>query len=269
LFGTTELNANLLRTSYKGLGNINYQCDCISDLNYHALQASATHRLSHGLQFGVTYVFSHALGSTAADPYHTDRGWTYGPTGNDRRHVATVQWVYKIPTFTTNSFAKAVLGNWTLSSITHMSTGAAVNPACSSTNGGPALTDPSLSGVTARCQIVGDLNSGFTKNFYQEFNTAAIALAPAGTFGNAGLGLLRAPTTWNTDATLNRDIRVGGERRMIRIRVEAYNVFNHTEFNAFGSTLTLTSGTNTATTLGQMTGALPARVVATTMRFEW
>jgi hypothetical protein len=269
VFGTTELNANLLRASYKGLGQINFQCDCLSDLNYHALQASANHRLSHGLQFNVTYVFSHALGSTASDPYHTDRGWSYGPTTTDRRQIATMQWVYRIPTFTTNKFAKAVLGNWTLSSITHMSTGAAASPACTSTNGGIALTDPSLSGVAARCQITGDLNSGFTKSFYQQFNTAALALAPTGTFGNAGLGILRMPTTWNTDATLNRDILLGSERRKLQMRFEAYNVFNHTEFSAYGTTLTLTGGVNTSTTYGQMTTALPARVLATTLRFEW
>jgi hypothetical protein len=268
LFGTTELNANVLRTSYKGLGTINLQCDCLSDLNYHALQVSANHRLKHGLQFTVNYVFSHALGSSISDAYHTDRGWNYGPTGQDRSQVATLQWIYQIPTFSTNKAVKAVLGDWKLSSITHMSTGGSANPSCSSSNGGVALTDPSLSGVTARCQIVGDLHVA-NPGFYQEWNTSAVALASPGTFGNAGLGLLRMPTTWNTDATLNRDIRLGGERRMLRMRIEAYNVFNHSEFSAYGTSKTLTSGVNTSTTDGQMTATLPARVVATTLRFEW
>jgi hypothetical protein len=279
LFNGTELNPNLLRTSYRGLGTINIQCDCISDLNYHALQLAANHRMRHGLQFGVTYVFSKALGSAAADPYHTDRGWDYGPTTTDRSQVANLQFVYQIPSVSSNKFVKAVVGNWTMSSITHISTGAPVTPACSSSNGAVSVTDPSLTGVgvysTAningyRCQAIANPNSGFTKSFYEVFNTAALTLAAPGSFGNTGFGILRQPTTWNTDFTLDKRIPIGhSERRVIRARIEAYNLFNHAEFSTIGTTLTLSGSTNVSSTWGQYTATLPSRVVATTLRFEW
>jgi hypothetical protein len=59
------------------------------------------------------------------------------------------------------------------------------------------------------------------------------------------------------------------ERRVLRARIEAYNVFNHAEFNAIGTTLSLSGATNLNTTWGQFTADNAARVLSTTLRFEF
>jgi hypothetical protein len=267
LFNGGEINANLLRNAYPGMGAISYQCNCVSDLNYHGLQVNAQHRMSRGLQFGVSYVFSKALGTQGSDPYHTDRSWYYGPLGQDRTHVFNFNWVYQIPGVS-NHIAKYVVNNWTLSGIASAQTGAPVSPACSAVSGPVTATDPSLTGGGARCQVVGDPNN-FTQSFFTNFNTAAYALAPAGTFGNAGLNSLRQPGWWNTDLTLDKRIPLGKEKVALRARIEAYNVFNHTQFSTIDTTLRLSGTTNINTTYGQYTATNPARVLSTSLRLEF
>src|SRR5579871_4587084 len=53
VFNNTEINSNLLRTNYPGMGSLVYYSGALSALNYNGLQLSAQHRLQRGLQFGV------------------------------------------------------------------------------------------------------------------------------------------------------------------------------------------------------------------------
>jgi hypothetical protein len=279
VLNNAELNANLLRTRYPGMGSITYYSDSLSAVNYNGLQLQAQHRLSHGVQFGVAYTFSKALGGAAADPYHTVRGWYYGPLTQDRSHVLSVNYLYKLPGVgvTSNAVVKQVLNNWVLSGAAAFQTGAPVTPDCSSISAGPANSDPSLSGVGvftnsptgARCQQVADPKA-FTQSFYTNFNTSAFTLAAPGTFGTTGLGILRQPSWYNLDMTLDKQIRLGSnERRVLRLRIEAYNILNHTEFSTIGTSLKLQGSVNTNTTYGQDTAVLPSRVLSTTIRFEF
>jgi hypothetical protein len=258
-----------LRTRYPGMGSVSYTTYSVSSVNYHALQLAAQHRMTHGLQFGATYMFSKSLGTQGWDPYNSTRGWYYGPNAFDRSHVANFSWTYRIPGFSNNRVIKAVANNWTISGIASFQTGAPATPTCTSTSSGIANSDPSLSGVTARCQQIGDPKD-FTKSFYTNFNTAAFTLAAPRTFGTTGLGILRQPSYYNIDTTIEKRIQVGkNERRALRLRVEAYNILNHAEFSTMGTALQLSGTTNLNTTWGQYTATNPARVVSSTIRFEF
>src|ERR1700683_419197 len=48
VFNNTNVDANLLRTAYPGMGSITETSDSISSLNYNALQMQLQHRLRHG-----------------------------------------------------------------------------------------------------------------------------------------------------------------------------------------------------------------------------
>ena len=286
VFNGSEINQNFLRQLYPGMGTMAYATDDLSDLNYHGLSISAQRRLSHGLFFGASYTFSKALGTTgsAADVYHTGqpitnalgqtvtlpnrRQFYYGPLSTDRSNVLTVNYSYSLPSLTKEKLVDAVLGKWTLSGITTASAGAPFSPACSSTAPFPA-NDPTLTGLTARCQEVADPRA-YTKSFYSNFNTAAFAMAPYGTFGTTGLGVFRQPSWVDFDMTLEKAIPLGGEKRVIRIRWQAFNVFNHPQFSTVGSTYTFNAaGANTNTTTGQYTGALNPRQMVLGARFEF
>ncbi len=274
LFNNTEINANLLRPAYPGMGAISYTSYAYSAVNYNALQASAQHRLTRGLAFGVAYTFSKALGVQGLDPYTNQRQWYYGPLQQDRSQLMSWNFAYTLPAPPHSMKAlHAVLGNWTLSGIGIVTTGAPTTPTCSSTAAFP-YSDPSLTGIGTnsisgvRCQEVANPKN-FTQDFYNNFNTAAFGLAPVGTFGNIGVGILRQPTWWNLDTALDRKIAIK-ERMALRLRFQAFNVFNHTEFNKIGTTFQWNAANvNLSTTSGQFTGTQPARQMALTARLEF
>jgi hypothetical protein len=243
-------------------------------VNYNGLQMAAQHRQTHGLAFGAAYTYSKALGTQGLDPYTNQRQWYYGPLNQDRSHLLSWNFNYTIPTFGAQSkIIRAVLGNWTMSGIGIVTTGAPVTPTCSSTAAFP-YSDPSLTGIGTnsisgvRCQVVADPNR-YAHDFYNNFNTAAFALAQIGTFGNTGIGVLRQPAFWNFDASLDKRVPIR-ERMALRLRVQAFNVFNHTEFNTIGTTYQWNAANvNLNTTTGQYTGTQPARQIALTARFEF
>ena len=274
LFNNTEINANLLRTAYPGMGAISYTAYAYSAVNYNGLQASVQHRLTHGLAFGAAYTFSKALGVQGLDPYTNQRKWYYGPLQQDRTHLFSWNYAYSIPNpVSTIKGLREVFGNWTISGIGIVTTGAPTTPTCSSTAAFPA-SDPSLTGIGTnsisgvRCYEVQDPKS-FTHDFYHNFNTSAFGLAPIGTFGNVGVGILRQPTWWNFDTALDKKISIR-ERVALRLRFQAFNVFNHTEFNRIGTTFQWNAANvNLSTTSGQYTSTQPPRQMALTARLEF
>jgi hypothetical protein len=80
------------------------------------------------------------------------------------------------------------------------------------------------------------------------FNPAAFAATPKGTygnvsFGNFGPGSLRGPGVNNWDMTLSKRVPLGrNEQRYLQFRVEAFNVFNHTQYLSFVQNGTATTG---------------------------
>ncbi len=61
------------------------------------------------------------------------------------------------------------------------------------------------------------------------FNPGALAVPPAGEFGNAGRNILRGPGFAELDPALHKDFALT-ERRKITVGAEAYNLFNHPNF---------------------------------------
>ena len=58
---------------------------------------------------------------------------------------------------------------------------------------------------------------------------SAFQSAALGTFGNAGVGVARAPGYWNADLSLSKRLVTVG-RQYFMLRGEAYNIFNHPNF---------------------------------------
>jgi hypothetical protein len=270
VFNNTEINANLLRTAYPGMGSISETSDSVSSLNYNSLQMQAQHRLRHGLQFGASYTFSKTLGTQAWDNYHSQRAWNYGPLSNDRTNVLAINYSYNLPGPGNQlGVLKHVFDNWVLSGVTVYSSGAPLEPSCSSVSAGPANSDPSLSGGGARCEGIANPKN-FTQSFYTNFNTSAFGMAPVETFGNIGENILRQPSWTNFNVALQKVARIGRDGRIrVSARIEAFNVFNHTEFSTIGATYTFSGALNTNTQTGQYTATYSPRQMATTLRFEF
>jgi hypothetical protein len=187
-----------------------------------------------------------------------------------------INYTYDIPKLgkrLSNKFVGTFTDNWALSGTTTFSTGAAFTPSFSTS---PSLDITGTPSISARINVVAgaDVHApastlGKAERLY--FNTAAFARPAVGTIGNAGNGILLRPGYSNWDMTLAKTIPIGlGETRVFRLRVEAYNVFNHPEFSSLQTAAVFNaSGAQTVSDFGKVTGTRPARIISFALRFEF
>jgi hypothetical protein len=69
------------------------------------------------------------------------------------------------------------------------------------------------------------------RTFQHNFRTEVFTRTPRGSFGNAGLGLLRGRGINNWDLSVGKRIPLFAEGRFIRFRAEFFNALNHTQFS--------------------------------------
>jgi hypothetical protein len=62
-------------------------------------------------------------------------------------------------------------------------------------------------------------------------NTATFVLPAAGTWGNAGRELVRAPGIWQLDTSLQKKFQLR-ERVAMSFRAEAFNIFNRAQYGS-------------------------------------
>ncbi len=207
-----------------------------------AVNLQASLRRSVGqLTLGGAYTWSHSIDDSS------DRGDgslvnAYDFPANrasstfDERHVFNFSYVWDLPFFRGSGLRHAALGGWELTGIVGISTGTPVSVLVSNDNAGVAAGV----GTGARADIVGDPNAGVSRVSAPDlgplwYNPAAYA-APRGlTFGNSGRDSLRNPRRTNFDMALFKHFPIK-ESLAFEFRAEAYNVFNHTEWNGFAST---------------------------------
>jgi hypothetical protein len=231
----TALPDNFLRPYY-GYGNITtYQF--MGTSNYHSMQVSLRRRFTGGLQFGMSYTFSKALGVASGDteavsPYLPPRSRDYGPLNFDRRQSLVVNYTYNVPSIG-NRFgvapAKWILNNWQLSGISTFQSGSPFTPGFTTTNS----QDISGSTEAARIDVIGDPTVGAAPGTF--FNTAAFARPQQGTLGNAGANVLYRPGINNWDISVGKRFKFS-EKSTLLIRTELYNAWNHTQYNALYTT---------------------------------
>ena len=264
----SPLNDNYFRP-YMGYGSIPQQI-FVGNSSYHSLQLQINRRFSHGLQYGVVYTRSKAMDYSEGDSttsggvarYNDWKVWNYGIAGYDRPNVLTFHFLYDVPKLSRlvpNSFVKAVFDGWQISDITSfisgspMSVSMGTSPSVNFTGGGDG----------ARPLMVGNpVLSGSKQTFYSWFNQAAYAeptplgpLCPATgcapvsilNIGDAATTQFRGPGVNNWNTAVYKDFSVGREGRFhFQLRGEAYNTFNHTQFDGVDTTITYNgSGVNT------------------------
>jgi hypothetical protein len=84
--------------------------------------------------------------------------------------------------------------------------------------------------------VVGDPSLPKSKRaFYRNFNAAAFARTPQGSFGNGDVGILRGPGTNNWDLSVTKRVPFFSESRYLQFRTEMLNAFNHTQLSGIFS----------------------------------
>ncbi len=264
------------RVAYPGWGNLTKQA-WGGHTNYHSLQTQIQHRLRGGFEFNANYTWSRAMGTTGFQPLVADNeAYNYGRTGTDRRHVFSFNYVYNIPGLgkkLNNRFVGAFADHWILSGIVQRQSGSPFTPGYSTVSAYNVTGSGSLG---ARINVIGDgtgtSSVATLKGLPVMFNIGAFGVPAVGTLGNAGVNILTGPGFTNFDSNLAKRFPVGhSERRAFVVRVEGYNIFNHTEFSGLNTTATfdVAKGTQTSTSFGTPSNTRPARILSGVLRFEF
>ncbi len=210
--------------------------------DYNALQATFKQRLWNGLDFVANYTLSKAMSnnlgyygtggvaSEGAYPVNSrDIDMNYGPAFFDARHIVSLAGSYAIPVGADRKFGSGMnraldtlVGGWDVSFALTAHTGYPITVQDTS--------NPSLQ-VTRSAQWPDLIGNPVPSNQTLDnwLNRDAFRSAALGTYGNAGVGVARAPSYWNVDFSLSKRIATFG-RQYILIRGEAYNLFNHPNF---------------------------------------
>ena len=252
---------------YKGYGPILSEVPEFTS-NYNGLQVEANRKLGTQSRISVNYTWSRSLTDSLADsgaaPQNSyDPKAEYGLAAIDRRHVFTGHFVYHLPFYASQKGWKGhLLGGYEFSGIVTMAAG---KPLTTLSN---TPVDPAGQGVLAggaieavRPNQIGDPNSDAPHapdhlspiltwfNITQHFTLAPSASLP----GNERSGAVRGPgyQVWNIDFFKNLALTSGTH---LQFRVEAANVFNHTNWTTIQMQLNNLSA-------GQATAARDARTM--------
>lgn len=256
---------------YRGYGEITLR-EFSTNANYNSLQISANRRFQRGLQFGIAYTWSKVLGMGNSDydflsPYFSPRERNYGPLAYDRTHVFVANYIYELPRLSAYLGYKPlgwITDNWMISGITTFMTGAPFTPTFRTVD----AADISGSSEAARIDVVGDPRLDKSeRTFSRNFRTEAFARPARGTFGNAGVGILRAPGVNNWDITVTKRIPLGGETRFLQFRTEFFNAWNHTQFSGYSTQAVFDAqGRQTDPAFGQYATARDPRLIQLSLR---
>ena len=253
--GTNAYDRDFLRP-FPGYGDISIH-RYGSSSNYNSLQVTANRRFYRGFQFGLSYTYGKALGVTSADGDfvridNLTKFANYGPLSFDRRHTFAASYIYEVPPlFKKHGIAHTFVDGWQISGLTRFQSGApfSVGFGAPSGYGNPQLTGSYTE--PARIRLIGDPKAGTSDSPYNRLNAAAYAPPLPGDRGlGAPVNYLTGPGVNNTDLSLQKSFFFT-ERMHLELRADAFNVFNHTQFSGYNTTINF-SGTPTNYTVSNL-----------------
>ncbi len=233
--------------------------------SYQAFTARYEHRFSSGLYFLGSYTWQKALDLGNTDDFSMIsadfKTYDRGPSDYDVPQRFVMSFNYDLPIGRgkpllggASKLVNAFVGGWSVNGIATYSAGQyhTVTTAQFWPNISPTFN-------TSVPNVVGDptLNQN-PKGLY--FNSAAFAYPTNHIEGNAGRNQFEVPGIANWDMSAFKSVRIT-ERLAAQLRVEAFNIFNHTQFGVPNMTWgTPTFGAITSTLEGPRTLQLGMRV---------
>jgi hypothetical protein len=214
------------------------------NLNYNGLLVSLRKRFSNGLSYQLSYTWSHNIsdyvdnltgGSTPEYAYNYSLERSNSPFDQTHRFVAFA--TYNLPVgkggyvLNNDSVASKVLGGWQVNGIVTAETGTpfTVTAPDNTQTGG---------NHQSRANCIGDPYQGATSDpslftgpsaTGRYLNPAAFAIPGPGILGNCAPRAFHGPGVQNVDLSLFKNFAIT-EAMRIEFRAEAFNAFNHANF---------------------------------------
>jgi len=220
--------------------------------NYNAGTIAVQKRMSHGLQFQVSYLYTRNLSNvngaatSSASAYQGEWGGNlstakdpsldYGNVSFSRRHRVLTTFLYELPVGKgkmllpgANRIVNGIVGGWELSGVLLFQSGPFMTV---STNSDPCGCGYNVNNATGgRADAVSGVNPYAGQSINQWINSAAFADpgSAIGRFGGASQGSVVGPGTQAVSMSLIKSVAV---RESIKLQVGAQvsNLFNHPNF---------------------------------------
>ncbi|HEV8428243.1 MAG TPA: TonB-dependent receptor [Pyrinomonadaceae bacterium] len=233
---TGSTNVNAIRP-FRGYGTITFkETKAIS--RYHGLLSSLNWRFARGSTVGLAYTFSKNMTNFTNDRDAVDAPQNqfdlvreYAEARTSRPHIFSASYIWELPFLQKNSnpFVRTVLAGWQISGITNIESGPPVSRVLA------ASTNSGRNGN--RAQLLGDPDSGLKGTIDPVsglpflYDPTAFGNPALGTYGNSGRAIFHLPGRNQTNLSMIKNFFWNRDKdRHVQIRVESFNVFNHTQF---------------------------------------
>jgi hypothetical protein len=208
---------------WHGLGIITYG-EYTGQSRYNSFQLSIDRRFRSGLGFGLAYTLSKLIDDTLT-PYDAFNSRLMRSLSSlDRPHLLNMNFIYELPFWRNQrSLAHSLLGGWQVSGVVFFRSGQplSVRDAVDIAGVGPGS-------AAQPWNLAGDLTAPGERGIGRLwFNPQALTLPSPGTFGNAGINILRGPGFRNLDLAAFKNFRMWEGKLQSQLRVEAFNLPNH------------------------------------------
>jgi hypothetical protein len=176
------------------------------------------------------------------------KGYDYALANFDRTHYFVANYVWNLPKggklLGGGALGRAILDNWTLSGVSWIA------------SGNPAELTLQVAGVNAAQRLVGT-DAGSTSGGLQprfrltgdpvkpdgSLDPAALSVPQVGDYGPYDRLYFRNPGFNNHDLSLFKNFPVGSSgKRSLQLRLEMFNVLNHTQFSGRNQATNVTNG---------------------------
>jgi hypothetical protein len=241
----------------------------IGHANYNALELSARHTTGR-LEFSAAYTFSKSMDQSSnigeeVNPFNP--ALSYALSAFDVKHNFVASYEYQLP-FDRWLHPSRLTNGWSLSGITRFASGF---PVTMINNGDNSLIGTNPNGVNNSSIDEPDYSGGALglsrnprTNGNNYFDTAAFAMNPPGSSGTAKRRFFYGRGADNYDMAAAKNLPLT-ESKSLLFRVEAFNVFNHAQFNG----PTAVDGDIGSSTFGNVVSAAPPRILQGALKFNF
>jgi len=241
----------------------------IGHANYNALELSARYTTGR-LEFSAAYTYAKSMDESSnigeeVNPFNP--ALSYAISSFDVKHNFVVSYDYQLP-FDQFFHPNRLTSGWSVSGITHIVSG---SPVTMINNGDNSLIGTNPNGVNNSSIDEPDydgsalhLNKNPRTNGHNYFDTTAFSMNALGTPGTSKRRFFYGPGADNYDMAVAKKLPFT-ESKSLLFRVEAFNVFNHTQFNGPQAV----DGNIGSSTFGQAISAASPRILQGALKFSF
>ena len=235
----------------------------VANSSYNSFQTLVNQRLSHGLQFLVSYTWSRSMDNASSyensvNPIDPRKSRSLSLFDARNRLVVSESW--QVPEWNISNWTRHVANGWSFSSIFTLQSGFPIRLTSTEDTELMSSYDFETPGEPDQIAPLRRLSPQKTGGYY--FDPASFTDAPLGQIGNAPRTICCGPGTTNLDLGLHKVIALR-EATKLEFRTEVFNVFNHTQF--FSPDGNITDGAS----FGQVSRAQDPRLIQLALKLTF